>query len=63
MCILKKIFFSGTGRPITIKLGINHPWIQGILNGSNKGPVSLQSGDIHKNAKKRVGSFKNLQNH
>jgi hypothetical protein len=58
---LKKIF-SRTSRPISIKLGINHPSVKGILNGSNKGrgPL-LQRVDNHKNG---VGSFKNLlQNH
>jgi hypothetical protein len=38
MSILKKIFFSRTSIPISIKHGINHPWVQGILNCSNKGP-------------------------
>jgi hypothetical protein len=51
MFILKKIFFSRTSRPNTIKLGINHLWVQGILNCSNKGPGPLQWGDNHKNAK------------
>jgi hypothetical protein len=51
MFILKEIFFSRTSRPISIKLGINHPWVQGILNCSNKGPGPLQRGDNHKNAK------------
>jgi hypothetical protein len=46
-----KIFFSRTSRPISIKLGTNHPWISGILNYSNKGPGHLQRGDNHKNAK------------
>jgi hypothetical protein len=49
--IEKKIFFSRTSRPITIKLCINHPWVKGILNCSNKGPGPLQRGDNHKNAK------------
>jgi hypothetical protein len=53
MCILKK---KSSSRPITIKLGINHHWVKGILN------CPLQKGDNHKNG---VGSFKNLllQNH
>jgi hypothetical protein len=51
MFILKKIFFSRTSRPISIKLGINHPLIKGILNCSNKGPGPLQRGDNPKNAK------------
>jgi hypothetical protein len=47
MFILKKIFFSRTSRPISIKLGINHPWVKGILNCSIKGPGPLQRGDNH----------------
>jgi hypothetical protein len=50
MFILKKIF-SRTSRPISIKLGINHPWVKGILNYSYKGLGPLQRGDNHKNAK------------
>jgi hypothetical protein len=41
--------------PILIKLGINHPWIKGILNCSNKGPGPLQKGDNYKNG---LGSLK-----
>jgi hypothetical protein len=51
MSILKKIFFSRTSIPILIKLGINHPWVKGILNCSNKGLGPLQRGDNLKNAK------------
>jgi hypothetical protein len=50
MFILKKIFFSRTSWPISIKLGINHPWVMGIINCSNKGPGFLQRGDNHRNA-------------
>jgi hypothetical protein len=50
MFILKKKFFSRTSRPITIKLGINHPWVQGFLNCSKKGS-DPQRGDNYKNAK------------
>jgi hypothetical protein len=49
--ILKKIFFSRTSRPISIKLGI-------ILNCSNKGPSPLQRGDNLKNAKMGWGHLK-----
>jgi hypothetical protein len=42
MFILKKIYFSRTSRPISIKIGTNHPWVKGILNCSNKGPGPLQ---------------------
>ena len=48
---IEKIFFSRTSRPISIKLGIDHPWVKEILNCSNKGPGLLQRGDNHKNAK------------
>jgi hypothetical protein len=59
--ILKNIFSSRTSRPISIKLGIDHPWVKGILTCSNKGPGPLQREDNYKNG---VGSFKNLlQNH
>jgi hypothetical protein len=49
MFTLKKIFFSRTSRPISIKLGTNHPYVKGIQNCPNQGP----------------GPFKNLllQNH
>jgi hypothetical protein len=49
--ILKKIFFSGSSRPISIKLGTNYPSVKGIQNYTNQGPGSLQRGDNHKNAK------------
>jgi hypothetical protein len=42
--------FSRTSRPISVKLGINHFWVKGILNCSNKGPDPLQRGDDRKNA-------------
>jgi hypothetical protein len=57
---IKKIFFSRTSRPISIKLDTHYPWVKGIEVCSNKGPGPLQMGD---NCKKG-GSFKNLlQNH
>jgi predicted small lipoprotein YifL len=34
-----------------MKLGTNHPWVKGIQNCSNKGPVYLPRGENHKNAK------------
>jgi hypothetical protein len=49
--ILKKIFFSRTSMPISIKLGANHPLVKGILNCTDKGPGPLQRGDNHKNAR------------
>jgi hypothetical protein len=33
-----------------MKLGTNHPWVNGILHCSNKGPGPLQRGDNYKNA-------------
>jgi hypothetical protein len=56
--MLKKIFFSRTSRPISIKLGINHPWVKGILNYSNKGPGPFQRGYNLKNAKMGWGHLK-----
>jgi hypothetical protein len=53
-----KIFFSRTSRLISIKLGINHPWVKGILNCSNKGPGPLQRGDNLKNTKMWWGHLK-----
>jgi hypothetical protein len=47
--ILKKIF-SRTSGPISTKLGINYPWVKGILNCSNERPGPLQRGD-NNNAK------------
>jgi hypothetical protein len=54
---IEKIF-SRTSRPISIKLGTNHPYVTGILNCSNKGPGPLQRGDNHKNAKMGWGHLK-----
>jgi hypothetical protein len=54
-----KILFSRTSKPILIKLVINHHWVKGILNCSNKGPGPLQrEGDNHKNAKMGWGYLK-----
>jgi hypothetical protein len=36
MFILKKISSSRTSRPISIKLGANHPWVKGILDCTNE---------------------------
>jgi hypothetical protein len=44
--------------PILIKLGINHPWVKGTLNCSNKGLGPLQRGDNLKNAKMGWGHLK-----
>jgi hypothetical protein len=50
MCLYwgKKFVFYRTSRPISIKVGTNHPWLKGILNSSNKGPGHLQRGDSKK---------------
>jgi hypothetical protein len=40
-----KIFFSRTSRPISIKLGINHPWVQEFYIVQIKGQV-LFKGEI-----------------
>jgi hypothetical protein len=56
--ILKKIFFSRISKPISIKLGTNHPSVKEIINCSNKGPGPLQGEDNHKNAKIRWGHLK-----
>jgi hypothetical protein len=50
--------FSTTSKPISIKLGANHPWIKGILDYSNKGPDPLQRGESHKSAKMGWGHLK-----
>jgi hypothetical protein len=55
---MKKIFFSRNSRPISIKLGTNHPWISGFLNCSNEGPGPLQRKDNHKIAKIWRGHWK-----
>jgi hypothetical protein len=60
MFILKTIF-SRTSRPISIKLGINHPWLKGTLNCQQfvkKGPGPLQRGDNHRNVKMGLGHLK-----
>jgi hypothetical protein len=44
-CIFLRIFFSRIDRPISIKLGSNHPWLNGIFNFfSNKGLGPIQRG-------------------
>jgi hypothetical protein len=55
MFILKKNFFFRTSRPISIKLGMNHPWVKEILNCLNKGPGRFQRGGKHKNVKLWLG--------
>jgi hypothetical protein len=46
-----KIFFSRTSKPISFKLGTNHPKVMEIQNCSNEGPGPLQRGGNYKNAK------------
>jgi hypothetical protein len=55
---IEKKNFSRTSRPVSVKLGINHPWVKGILNCSNKGPSLPQRGDIYKNTKMGWGHLK-----
>jgi hypothetical protein len=43
---LKKIFFSRTSRPKSIKLGTNYPLVKRIQVCSKKGPGPLQRGII-----------------
>jgi hypothetical protein len=62
MFILKKIFFSRTSRPVSIKLDANHSWAKGILNCTNKVPGPLQKGDNHKNLARSLKKFF-LENH
>jgi hypothetical protein len=47
---MEKKMFSRTSRPISIKLGIYHPWVKGTLY-SKKRPGPLQRVDNLKNAK------------
>jgi hypothetical protein len=54
----KKISFSRTSRPISMKFGTNHPWVKGIQNCTNKGPGPLQRGNNHKNTNKGWGHLK-----
>jgi hypothetical protein len=42
---------SRTSRPISIKLGVNNPWVKRISYCSNKWPCLLQRGDNYKKAK------------
>jgi hypothetical protein len=49
--ILKKIFISRTRKPISIKLGTNHPWVKGIQNCTNQGSCPFQREDNCKTAK------------
>jgi hypothetical protein len=55
--VLKKIS-SRTRWPLSIKLGINHPQVKGIVNCLNKGLCPLQSGDNYKNANMGWGHLK-----
>jgi hypothetical protein len=52
------LFFSRTSRPNSIKLGTNHPSINGMHICANKGPGPLQRGDNHKNVKTGWGHLK-----
>jgi hypothetical protein len=54
----EKKIFSRISRPVSIKLGANHPWVKRILNCSNKGPGPLETGENHKNAEMGWGHLK-----
>jgi hypothetical protein len=58
MFILKKKISFRTSRPLSIKLGTNHPWVKGILDCSKKGPGPLKRGNDYKNAKMEWGHLK-----
>jgi hypothetical protein len=55
----KKIFFSRTSRPNSMKLITNYQWVKGIQICSNKGPGPFQRGDIYKNVK--MGTWGHLK--
>jgi hypothetical protein len=55
--IMEKIF-SKTSRFISFKLDANYPCMKGIQICLDKETNPHQMGDDHKNAKYRVGSFK-----
>jgi hypothetical protein len=59
ICLLGETnLFSRTSRPISIKLGTNHPEITGIKNYTNQGPGPFQRGDNHKKGKIGCGHLK-----
>ena len=53
-----KIFFSRTTVPISTKLSINHPWVKGILDYSNKWPLLFPRGDDYEIMKIHWQNFK-----
>jgi hypothetical protein len=55
---LKTIFSSRTSKPISIKLGTNHPLVKGIKDCSKEGPGSIPRRDNHRNAKIGLDHFK-----
>jgi hypothetical protein len=57
-CVYVEKQISRTSRPVSIKHGTNHPWVKGFQNCTNKGPVPVQRGDNHKNAKIWWGHWK-----
>jgi hypothetical protein len=42
----KKKIFSRISTPVSIKLGVNHAWVKGILNCSKKLPGPVQRGNF-----------------
>jgi hypothetical protein len=57
---LRKIFFSRTGKPISIKFGTNHPWVKRIKDYSKEGLCSFPRRDNLRNAKIGWDHFKNF---
>jgi hypothetical protein len=64
MCLYwKKKIFSKTSWPISIKLGINHPWVKGILIFPIKGQIlfkeeiftKMQNSGMVENHRTRIG--------
>jgi hypothetical protein len=57
---LKKIFFSRTSRPNSIKLRTNYPWVKRIKVCSNKGPGPFQRGNNYKICQYGMRSLKSF---
>jgi hypothetical protein len=47
----KRVVFSRTSWPFSIKLGTIYPWVEEIQICSNKGLGPIQRGENHKNVK------------
>jgi hypothetical protein len=53
-----KTIFSRTSKPISIKLGTNHPWVKRIKDCSKELPGSFPRVHNHRNAKIGWDHFK-----